>query len=254
MKKVSVIIPTFNREKQVCRAIRSVMYQTYADFEIIVIDGGSTDGSVSIVKNFEQYIDFWESQPDRGIYHAWNKAISHSHGKWICFLGADDYFRDTQVLSAFIPHLLQAGKSGIRVVYGRVAQVTCHGELLKYIGKPWPRIKWQMRHGMPLPHPGLMHHSSLFDEYGLFDESFSISGDYEFLLRVLITGKASFIPDLCSVHQQIGGISHARNLLAHREVSRARVKNGLPAVTWAWLLVYFRAIIRHFWKQIRPCR
>lgn len=251
---VTIIVATLNAVETIDRCLLSIINQTYPNKEIIVIDGGSTDGSIDHINEVDGHLAYWETKPDRGIYHAWNKAIELSKGEWICFLGADDYFLDNQVLASFTPHLIQAMESGIRLVYGRVAQVTARGEVLKYTGKPWSKIHWQMRHGMPLPHPGLMHHISLFKEHGLFDESFQIAGDYEFLLRELKTGAAAFIPDLCSVHQQIGGISHARNLLAHREVSRARVKNGLPAVTWAWILVYSRAILRHYWKRIRPCR
>jgi glycosyltransferase involved in cell wall biosynthesis len=251
LPRITVIVATLNAVKTIDRCLQSIIRQTYPNKAIIVMDGGSTDGSIECIKGFARHLAYWETEPDQGIYHAWNKAVKLSHGEWLCFLGADDYFRDDQVLSAFIPHLLQSRNTGIRLVYSRVAQVTDRGEVLKYSGKPWSQIHWQMRHGMPLPHPGLMHHFSLFNDHGLFDESFQIAGDYEFLLRELKTGAASFIPNLCSVNQQIGGISHARNLLAHREVSRARVKNGLPAVTWAWLLVYFRAILRHYWKRIR---
>ena len=128
-------------------------------------------------------IAYWESSPDRGIYHAWNKALSHARGNWICFLGADDQFWHEHVLSEMVPHLMEAVAHGIQVVYGRAAMVNRKEEIIKFIGKPWEKISWLMQHGMPLPHTGLMHHRSLFNEYGLFDETFRIAADYELLLR-----------------------------------------------------------------------
>ncbi|MEA1967019.1 MAG: glycosyltransferase [Thermodesulfobacteriota bacterium] len=166
--------------------------------------------------------------PDRGIYHAWNKALKYAQGEWICFLGADDYFWDKHVLSNIAFHLKRARAEKINLVYGQIARVNNKGHIVKLAGKQWHKIKWQMPHGMPLdlPHPGLMHHHSIFKKHGVFDESFKIAGDYDLLLRELKSGKALFAKNIRTVACQIGGIADSSNMLSHMEVKRARAKNG----------------------------
>ncbi len=247
---ITIIVAVLNCSKTLKRCIESIITQTYPHKELIIIDGGSTDGSLSIINAHSDKITYWESKPDRGIYHAWNKALKHSHGEWVCFLGADDYFWNKDVLANLAVCLRKARNSGIRVVYGQMARVDIKGHILKLMGKPWEKIRWLMQHGMPLdlPHPGLMHHRSLFEEHGLFDESFKIAGDYEFLLRELKNGKALFANNLRTVGCKVGGIADSFKLLAQKEVARARQKNGLRTLTWVWLAVYTRSLIR---KQLQ---
>lgn len=247
---ITVIVAVLNCSKTLEHCIKSITEQSYPCVELIVMDGGSTDGSMSIINSYSDKIAYWESKPDRGIYHAWNKALKHSCGEWVCFLGADDYFWNDRVLADLTTHLIRASYSGIKVLYGQAARVDCSGKIIKLQGKPWNKIGLQMRHGMPfdLPHPGLMHHCSLFEEHGLFDESFKIAGDYEFLLRELKNGKALFANNLRTVGCKVGGIADSFKLLAQKEVARARQKNGLRTMSWVWLAVYTRSLIR---KQLQ---
>ena len=228
------------------RSIKSILSQTYPNKELIVIDGGSEDGTVAILRKYDNDISFWKSEPDRGIYHAWNKAIEHANGEWICFLGADDYFWKPNVLEALVPHLIEALKSKIRVVYGKIVKLDERGNVISFVGKPWKKIRWQMPHGMPLslPHSGLMHHRKLFQNHGLFDESFKIAGDYEFLLRELKNSSALYVDGLLTVGFQVGGTADSSPLLCRREIARARWKNGFYGLSWLWVLIYIRAILR----------
>ena len=246
---ITIIVAVLNGRETIRQCIKSVNNQTYPYKELIIIDGGSTDGTVEILKDNNDKIAYWESKPDRGIYHAWNKALEHSRGDWICFLGADDYFWSKNVLTDLSPHLVNAADSGIKVVYGQMARVNKRGHILKLDGKPWENVRWLMRHGMPLPHPGLMHHRYLFESHGFFDETFRIAGDYEFLLRELKNGQALYVSGIRTVGNQVGGIADSSNLLAHREVARARRKNGLSPLSWVWLAVYARAFLREHWRQ-----
>jgi hypothetical protein len=111
-----------------------------------------------------------------------------------------------------------------------------------------------MPHGMPLPHPGLMHHRSLFETHGVFDDSFRIAGDYDLLLRELRKGKALHAPGVRVVGSEVGGIADSLKLLSHKEVSKARQKNGLPAWTWLSLAVYARSWIRLQWRKLHASR
>jgi len=246
----TIIIAVLNSKESLERCIESVSNQACHDRELIIIDGGSTDGTVEILKNNDDNIAYWESSPDRGIYHAWNKALQHAHGEWICFLGADDYFWSEKVLTDLSPQLVKASDGGIKVVYGQAARVDRNGRILKLVGKPWEKIRWLMPHGMPLPHTGLMHHRSLFEEHGLFDETFKIAGDYDLLLRELKNGEALHVRNLIVAGWQAGGISDFRFLLAHREMERARRKNGFHNLSWVWLAVHARGFLRARWRQL----
>ena len=243
---ISVIVAVLNGASTLERCIKSVAAQTHRPRELIVMDGGSTDASPAIIDACQEDIAYTESKRDRGIYHAWNKALIHAGGDWICFLGADDTFAGPDVLRQLVPHLRSAAEAGIRVAYGRIAKVDKSGRLVRQEGRPWEKIRWLMRHGMPLPHPGLMHHRSLFDTHGAFDETFRIAGDYEFLLRELKSGRALYADGLRTVVCQVGGIADTSKLLAQREVARARRKNGLPTISWVWTAVYLRSLLREY--------
>ncbi len=247
----SVIVAVLNQAGVLEQCIQSVVSQTYTHKELIVMDGGSTDGSLSILEANARHIAYWESKPDRGVYHAWNKALAQARGNWICFLGADDYFWNEHVLENLIPHLERATLKGLRIVYGRVGRVRKDGRLIRLHGKPWGKIRWLMAHGMPLVHAGIMHHSSLFQDHGAFDESFRIAGDYECLLRELKTARALFAEGVCTVAHREGGMSDTDKLLTCREIARARRIHGLPRFSWVWSLVYLRALLQAVYKSIR---
>ncbi len=249
--RISIIVAVLNGMKTIERCLNSIFCQTYPNTELIVMDGNSTDGTQGVLMSQSEKIAYWESKPDGGIYHAWNKALRHATGEWICFLGADDCFYDSFALEKTAPLLSKALAQGCRLAYGQVAKVNAAGNVVQILGKPWEKISWQIRHGMPvhLPHPGMMHHRSLFEEHGLFDERFKIAGDYEFLLRELKNpaGKAFYL-GFPVVRFGIGGISEANRLATIKEARKARLKHGLPP-SWLWSLVFLRASARKFLPQ-----
>jgi glycosyltransferase involved in cell wall biosynthesis len=251
---ISIIVAVLNSAKTMARCLQSIDALDYPGKELILMDGGSTDGSLSIVEKHRHSMTYFESKPDRGIYHAWNKALKHARGEWVCFLGTDDFFLSPHALTELEPFLTDAAGKGIRVVYGQVVKVNQAGSILRVEGKPWRKIRWLMPHGMPLPHPGLMHHRSLFQIHGIFDESFRIAGDYDLLLRELRKGQAMHAPGVRVVGSEVGGIADSLKLLSHKEVSRARQKNGLPAWTWLSLAVYSRSWIRLQWRKLLAAR
>jgi glycosyltransferase involved in cell wall biosynthesis len=248
LPRIAIIVAVFNGAKTLQRCIDSVAGQTYASRELIVIDGGSTDGSVEIIHANRGKIDDWLSEPDRGIYHAWNKGLARAKGDWICFLGADDYLHGPQVLEKMSRHLASAGPSH-RIVYGRVIVVDANGAEVDRLGMPWEDACGSFMHGTYcLPTPGVMHHRSLFQEHGQFDESYSIAGDYEFLLRELKAGEPRYIPGIVVTDMQYGGISSRpkNTLISLREMRAARVKHGLSAFN----VHYFAALLRVYLRLV----
>lgn len=225
---ISVIVAVFNGSKSLQRCIDSVASQTYPNKELIVIDGGSTDGTVDILNSNDDKITYWESERDRGIYHAFNKALVYAKGDWVYFLGSDDYLWDVQSLSNIAQTLENIEDPNVRLVYGKVAIVLQSGDILQLINKPWNQVKDLFLQGCYICHQGIFQHKSLFEKHGQFDESFLISGDYELLLRELKLRDSQplFIPDITVAAMQIGGFSsspqHRISIL--QEYARARKK------------------------------
>ncbi len=239
---ISIITAVYNNVATLQRCIDSIRDQSYGRTELIIIDGGSTDGTLGVIERNAVAIAHWRSGPDQGVYEAWNKGLDLCQGDWICFLGADDFFWQPDVLARLVPHL-EAAHPRYRVVYGRLAVVNVRGELLEARGEPWPRVRRRFRQLMCIPHPGLMHHHSLFEEHGRFDPSFRVAGDYELLLRELRAADALFVPDLLVAGMEYGaGVSSgpANALLSLREARGAQQRHGLRGPGPHWLLAYLR--------------
>ena len=242
---ITVIVAVFNGAKTLQQCIDSVAQQTYANKELVIIDGGSTDATVDLLKANQEKISYWISEPDKGIYNAWNKGLLQAKGDWICFLGADDFFWDAQMLHLMVSQLVMI-PSDIRVAYGQIMLLNNDGESLYPIGEPWEKIMDRFKQVMCIPHQGVMHRSSLFEQNGLFDESFRITGDYELLLRELKKGNAAFIPDLITTGMRQGGISSdpENTLVTMREIRRAQRMHGQPLPGWIWMTAMARVYVR----------
>ncbi|MFA5919746.1 MAG: glycosyltransferase family 2 protein [Methylococcaceae bacterium] len=242
---ISIIVAVFNGVKTLQQCIDSVAMQTYPNKELIIIDGGSNDGTVDLLKTNQEQIRYWISEPDLGIYNAWNKGLTQAQGEWICFLGADDFFWDLKVLERISTQLGKLPAS-THIAYGQIMLISTDGENLYSVGEPWQKIKERFKQVMCINHQGVMHRRGLFEQYGKFDESFHITGDYELLLRELKTSDAFFIPDIINVAMRQGGLSSkpANTLLTMRELRRAQRMHGLPLPGWIWLMAMARVYIR----------
>jgi glycosyltransferase involved in cell wall biosynthesis len=243
---ISIIVAVYNGAATLQRCIDSVGNQDYPRKELIVIDGGSTDGTVAILKANNHKISYWESEADRGIYHAFNKGLEHVRGDWIYFLGADDYLMDSEVLSR-VADCLAKCEIGIRIVYGKVAIVSREGQVLSIDGEDYERTKRKLPKVMPICHQGIFHRRSLFESDGGFDESFRISGDYELLLREMKGRPAMFMADVVVAAILLGGASSkpADALIVPLEEARARELNGFPVYHLAWLWVLMKAFAKY---------
>jgi glycosyltransferase involved in cell wall biosynthesis len=228
--RITVIVAVLNGASTLRRCVDSIRAQTYPDVELVVVDGGSTDGSVEILESYGPAVS-WFRQKGTGIFDAWNQALDHATGEWMCFLGADDRFWNPRVLSDMAPHLSRADADGIRVVYGKVAAVSGNGEVRRLMGRPWERVRERLRWEMCIPHPGLFHHRSLFERHGRFDDSYRIAGDYDFLMRELRDGEARFVPEVVTTAFQEGGMSNRPEFTrtALHEMARVRRRYDLRA-------------------------
>jgi GT2 family glycosyltransferase len=214
---VSVITAVFNGEQYLKECLDSVANQDYPNVEHIVIDGGSTDGTLNLLEKYNDQIAFWKSECDNGIYDAWNKGLTESRGEWICFLGADDKF-----LPGAINSYMSLAKLNpdAEFLSSRI-QIEYPFGYVKVAGVPW---RWRkFARFMCAVHVGSMHRRSMFERNGIFDTSYKSAADYEFLLRARSTLKAAFMPDVTAA-MRAGGASASRQAL--QEKARAKVVTG----------------------------
>ena len=155
---ISVVTVVFNGAKTLRETIASIIPQLCDDVEYLIIDGGSNDGTVDIIREYEHHLAYWISEPDHGIYDAWNKGIDASQGEFISFVGADDIL-EPRAFMAYIEKI----KSFPEIEYwsSRVAFGRRQGRV---IGRPWSWIKF--RRYMTVAHVGSLHRRDLYARYG----------------------------------------------------------------------------------------
>lgn len=201
---VTVVVACLNGVATLPRLFASLQGQRNRDFELVVVDGGSTDGSLELFEAQRSSIAALISEVDDGIYRAWNKGVALGRGRFFLFLGADDFLWSDLVLERMMP--LLTGTGGRSLVYGRVVLVDEGGAELGRLGQPWSLAGREAGRSMPLPFPGCFVAAELFERFGTFDPSFRISGDFEWLLRILERVEPVFA-DVVVTGMAAGGVS-----------------------------------------------
>lgn len=223
---ISIVVAVRNGAKTLGGLFQSIVEQKTESVEVIVVDGGSTDDTMEIVKSHGSIVARSISEKDNGIYDAWNKGVRMSRGEWIAFMGADDVYAPGG-LAAYIQYIEENQSTMLDFVSSRVVLVNQEEQEFHTIGQPWD---WRLfRKYMSIAHPGAIHHRRLFERYGMFDSSYKIAGDYEFLLRAHDTLKADFI-DQVTVRMKVGGVSVSSKKVFD-ETFRAKLTTGRQSAT-----------------------
>ena len=173
---ISIITATFNAAATLRQTIESVLSQTYPYVEYIIIDGGSTDGTVAILQNYSSKLSYWVSEPDNGIYDAFNKGIHVATGDYIQFLGSDDCLYNETILSRVVDSI----HGTTDVFSASIYLVDSQWNLQKILDNHSARDK-ALFAGEMIPHPGMFTKTSLLKKRP-FDISFHIAADYDFFL------------------------------------------------------------------------
>jgi glycosyltransferase involved in cell wall biosynthesis len=235
---VSVVTACHNSAEFLDQCMQSVVAQELPEVEYVVIDGGSTDGTVDIIKSHSARVSYWHSIPDRGIGHAFNLGLAHSHGDWILFLNADDYLCRTDALQLLAARAVRTGKD---VVYARVQPVSREANprpLGEAVGWPYSPRAFLFRD--LIPHPAALTSRAYFDRFGAFREDLKIVLDYDLYLRSHRTLHTVFVPEVLT-HMRVGGVSGDR-VGSLAEMLRVQKANRvLPPVALAVLRQWLRA-------------
>lgn len=179
----SIITINYNNDEGLRQTIDSVVSQNYHDYEYLIIDGGSTDESINIIRSFSDKIDYWVSEKDRGIYHAMNKGVAQAHGEYCIFMNSGDCFYNNSVLE-----LVDESKIREDVVVGKVVI----NDKNNLISPPPPSGELTMYHlySGSIPHQGSFIRTNLLRKYP-YDENLRISSDWKFFVQALIIDNCS---------------------------------------------------------------
>jgi glycosyltransferase involved in cell wall biosynthesis len=227
--KVSVITACYNSAQTLGETIESVAQQTYRDIEHIVVDGGSTDGTLELISRHRGSIATLVNGPDKGIYDALNKGVAASTGDMIAFLHSDDVYAGNDVIESLVGEI---GRHSLDVIFGDVAFV--RPENLQRVVRLYSsrrfhpsRIGW----GWMPAHPALFVSKRIFRRFGAFKTDYKIAADFEFVARIFARPdfQYRYVPKVL-VKMRMGGVSTRgwrSTLTINREVLRACRENGI---------------------------
>jgi len=248
--KISIITVVWNNRETIKDSINSVLNQTYADIEYIVVDGSSSDGTVDIVKGYADKISHFISEPDEGIYDALNKGIELASGDVIGILHSDDLFSDRFVVSDMMERMVvenaEIAFSDMVIVDNSMTKVLRY-YMASYFS-PWMfKIGW-----MP-PHPTCFIKKSLFDEFGMYSLDYKVAGDFDFLVRIFYARDISWTYlDRVTVKMRQGGVSNigfsSKKIIA-KEINQSLRSNNVWSPPIFQLGRYFIRLLELF---IRP--
>ncbi len=182
---ISVITVCFNAGAELENTIRNFLQQTYKEKELVIIDGGSNDNTIAIIKKYGKNIKIWISEKDNGIYDAMNKGISLANGHILHFLNAGDYFYNENVLKTIAKIFVNNEEPDI--IYG-LAECFYDEEKIKYISGSVLKIEEAWK-GMPVCHQSIFFRDEIFNLLGNYDLRYKNMADYELLLRIFHDGK-----------------------------------------------------------------
>ncbi len=224
------------------QTIRSVLDQGYGNVEYIVIDGGSTDGTLDILRRYEDGLDYCVSEPDQGISDSFNKGISLATGEFVGILNADDWYE---------PHALETvAANAERISCFSFGACTYHkADGAPVVIGPDPDYGRKIRYIMPrLHHPTVFVRRAAYERHGLFDVNLKLAMDYEMLLRLHVNGCTGAALNEKFAHMRMQGASNTQYCQVRkevREISRRHGASRLATSVVYWLLLLKYALHSH---------
>ena len=237
--KISIITVCLNSQKTIEKTIRSVISQKYKNYEYIIIDGGSSDNTIKIIKKYKKYIRVIISEEDKGIYDAINKGIKQSTGSVVSILHSDDIFYESQTTQKVMSYFNSNLKLDCLIGNTIITKKNSKKIIRKYRANSFK--KWMLYLGFSPPHTSTFLNNKIYKKYGLYNNKYSIAGDFEFFVRIFLKKKISFkIVNENFVLMKSGGRSSESlksNFISSREIIKSFKDNNLYT---NWLLIIFR--------------
>jgi len=251
---ISVITVCFNSSCYIESAIKSVLSQDYDEVEYIIIDGGSTDGTLDIIKQYRTHITHLVSESDSGIYDAMNKGLKIATGDVISILNSDDFYMDSNVLSRVSD--LFSHNEKIDLILGGVDFI--HPKDLNSPVRHFPSKNfkpWKMRFGFMPPHPGAFIKRETYLEVGYYRTNYLIASDFDWFVRSLFVHECNFlVVDDVYVRMRVGGVSTSgfkASYISSKEMSLSLSTQGIFS---SFVLVSVRIIPKFFdlvWRRFK---
>ena len=220
--KISIITVSYNAVATIEQTILSVINQTYENIEYIIIDGGSTDGTIDIIKKYEDKIAYWVSEKDKGIYDAMNKGINISKGDIIGIINADDFFIHNNVIC----NIIDAFKNEkVDILHGNI--IYFDESKYKFRIKPCENIE-NIKKSMCINHPTCFVKKDIYEKFGYFNTKYEIAADYELMLRFFKKNLNFKYINEDMIYFRAGGISNKfskNTLIETRDIS---ISYGYP--------------------------
>ena len=239
----SIVIATKNAEKHLQTCLDSLRGQSFYDFEIIIIDDLSIDTTAQIVQANRKLVKHFISEPDEGIYDAWNRGLNYTSGEWIIFLGSDDIMLPGTLLKYF--NVLSKNME-VKFLSSKVEIKKIDSRFGREFGEEFNMSK--MRKYMCVAHVGAVHHRSLFLEFGSFNISYKICGDYEFLLRLTERVQTTYIDEVTCI--MLAGGASEKFPDALLEAQKAKISRGKRSRLEA-IFDFCLASLKQGWRSLR---
>lgn len=192
--RLTIITPSFNQASFLERTIQSVLSQGYPDLEYIIVDGGSTDGSVDIIRKYERYLAWWVSEPDRGQVHALNKGLERATGVWVGWQNSDDIYLPGAL--ATVAKLQTQLPEKVGVITGAMLMVDANDQPLRELRYVTPTLRSLCAEGMVIANQSAWWRRGLHATVGFLDEQYDCSFDYDWFLRLLHCTRALYVDEV----------------------------------------------------------
>ncbi len=241
---LSVVTIVYNDVKNIRKTIESVILQTYSDIEYIIIDGASTDGTVDIIKEYSDKIQYWISEPDNGLYDAMNKGIDEANGNYICFLNSGDLFYDEKTVENIFSKNKQRD---IDIFYGETVVIDDEGKIKgkRRLAAP-AKLSWKsFKNGMLVSHQAFIPVLKLVPKYDL---RYNYSSDFDWCVRIMKRAKNIVNVDEVIIRYLDGGLTKNKLLKSLKERFKIMIKYYGFFTT---MFVHFRNGIRFIWFVFR---
>lgn len=251
--RFSIITIAYNSEKTIERTIKSVLDQTYIDYEYIIVDGASSDKTIGIIKKYEPLFEGrlkWQSEPDNGIYNAMNKGVLRATGNIIGIVNSDDWLEPDALET--INNCYNENNKAVDGIYcgwinfhyndGTSQVMKTNHELL---------VAWSKKYEMAgIRHPATFVPKSIYEKYGVFDESIRIMADTDLILRFLFSGVKFYYPNKVVSNMADGGVSNAQLMKACKDYAMILKKNNVTGIKFYRL--YYLWGLKRFVKAYMP--